>query len=341
MSICPACASPVTEVQRFCPGAARRSTGRARPAAPAWTSRTARPARPPAPGRPRPTPSPGPERTPSSGPRRPARRAVRARHGPRRPLPHHRAPRPRRNGRGLPGRRPEARPAGRPQVPAARRSTRTTERLARFYREVRVARQVSHPAVCRVYDVGEAEGHLFLSMELVDGENLSSLLRRIGRLPPDKALDIARQLCAGLAAAHEKGVLHRDLKPANVMLDGQGNVRITDFGLAGLAESLREEDVRSGTPVLHVARAAAGARGERPQRHLRPRPRAVRARTPAAARSRARRSPSSSASTATSGRSSRRPSWPASTPRSSGRSSPASRRSRGAAPPPRSSSPRC
>jgi serine/threonine-protein kinase len=122
------------------------------------------------------------------------------------------------------------------------------ERLARFYREVRMARLVSHPVVCRVYDVGEAEGHFFLSMELVDGENLASLLRRIGRLPPDKALDIARQLCAGLAAAHEKGVLHRDLKPANVMLDGQGNVRITDFGLAGLAETLRAEDVRSGTP---------------------------------------------------------------------------------------------
>ena len=122
------------------------------------------------------------------------------------------------------------------------------ERLARFYREVRVARQVSHPAVCRVYDVAEADEHFFLSMELVDGENLASLLRRIGRLPPDKALEIARQLCAGLAAAHEKGVLHRDLKPANVMLDGQGNVRITDFGLAGLAESLRGSDVRSGTP---------------------------------------------------------------------------------------------
>ena len=122
------------------------------------------------------------------------------------------------------------------------------ERLARFYREVRVARQVSHAAVCRVYDVAEAEGHFFLSMELIDGENLASLLRRIGRLPPDKALEIARQLCAGLAAAHEQGVLHRDLKPANVMLDGQGNVRITDFGLAGLAESLREGDVRSGTP---------------------------------------------------------------------------------------------
>ena len=123
------------------------------------------------------------------------------------------------------------------------------ERLARFYREVRVARQVSHPAVCRVYDVGEAEGHFFLSMEMVDGENLASLLRRIGRLPADKATDIARQLCAGLAAAHEKGVLHRDLKPSNLMLDGQGNVRITDFGLAGLAESFGTEDARSGTPT--------------------------------------------------------------------------------------------
>jgi eukaryotic-like serine/threonine-protein kinase len=122
------------------------------------------------------------------------------------------------------------------------------ERLERFYGEVRIARQVSHPAVCQVWDVGEADGLHFLSMEYVDGENLSSLLRRIGRLPPDKALDIARQTCAGLAAAHEKGVLHRDLKPANLMLDGQGKVRITDFGLAGLAESFGGDDVRSGTP---------------------------------------------------------------------------------------------
>ena len=123
-----------------------------------------------------------------------------------------------------------------------------TERLERLYGEVRMARQVSHPAVCRVWDVGEAEGQHFLSMEFVDGENLASLLRRIGRFPEDKAMDVARQICAGLAAAHEKGVLHRDLKPANVMLDGQGKVRITDFGLAGLADTLSGEDVRSGTP---------------------------------------------------------------------------------------------
>jgi serine/threonine-protein kinase len=86
-------------------------------------------------------------------------------------------------------------------------------------------------------------------MEYVDGEDLATLLRRIGRLPADKALEVARKVCAGLAAAHDKGVLHRDLKPANVMLDGRGNVMITDFGLAALAEEVAEGDVRSGTPA--------------------------------------------------------------------------------------------
>ena len=105
-------------------------------------------------------------------------------------------------------------------------------RRERFYAEVRIARQVSHPNICRVYDIGELEGRHFLTMEYIDGEDLASLLKRIGNLHGAKALDIARQLCAGLAAAHDKGVLHRDLKPANVMLDGRGRVRITDFGLA-------------------------------------------------------------------------------------------------------------
>ncbi len=132
------------------------------------------------------------------------------------------------------------------------------ERLERFYNEVRTARQVTHPAVCRVYDIGDVEGQHFLSMEFVDGENLASLQRRIGRLAADKAVDIAQQLCAGVAAAHEKGVLHRDLKPENVMLDGQGKVRITDFGLAGLEDSIRGDDVRSGTPAYMSPEQLAG-----------------------------------------------------------------------------------
>jgi len=121
--------------------------------------------------------------------------------------------------------------------------------LARFHSEVRLARQVSHPNVCRVHDIGEVDGQHFLSMEFVDGENLASLLRRIGRLPGDKAIEIGRQICAGLAAAHDRGVLHRDLKPENVMLDGQGRVRLMDFGLAAANASIAAEDMRSGTPA--------------------------------------------------------------------------------------------
>jgi hypothetical protein len=92
----------------------------------------------------------------------------------------------------------------------------------------------------------------------VDGEDLASLLRRIGRLPPDKALDIARRLCAGLAAAHDKGVLHRDLKPGNIMIDGRGEVLITDFGLAAVAGGLEAAQVRQGTPAYMAPEQLAG-----------------------------------------------------------------------------------
>lgn len=130
--------------------------------------------------------------------------------------------------------------------------------LQRFRSEVRIARRVSHPNVCRVYDVGEVEGHTFLSMEYVDGEDLGILLRRIGRLPADKALEISRKLCAGLAAAHEKGVLHRDLKPGNVMLDSRGEIVITDFGLAGLVEDVQGAEARNGTPAYMSPEQLAG-----------------------------------------------------------------------------------
>jgi predicted Ser/Thr protein kinase len=130
--------------------------------------------------------------------------------------------------------------------------------LERFRNEVRIARRISHPNVCRVYDVGDVDGQTFFTMEYVDGEDLASLLRRIGRLPQDKAVEIARQLCAGLAAAHAKGVLHRDLKPANIMLDGRGQVVITDFGLAGVAEDIRGAEVRSGTPAYMAPEQLAG-----------------------------------------------------------------------------------
>ncbi len=130
--------------------------------------------------------------------------------------------------------------------------------LSRFHSEVRIARQVSHPNVCRVFDIGDANGTTFLSMEYVDGEDLASVVRRIGRLSPDKATEVARQICAGLAAAHERGVIHRDLKPANVMLDGAGKIRITDFGLAGIAASIQGADIRAGTPAYMAPEQLAG-----------------------------------------------------------------------------------
>src|SRR5215831_17984409 len=130
--------------------------------------------------------------------------------------------------------------------------------LARFHNEVRITRQISHPNVCRVHDIDEVSGQHFLSMEFIDGEDLSSLLRRIGRLPGDKAVEIARQLCAGLAAAHDDGVLHRDLKPANVMIDERGRPRITDFGLAVVSEELRGEEVTAGTPAYMAPEQLTG-----------------------------------------------------------------------------------
>ena len=132
------------------------------------------------------------------------------------------------------------------------------QRLGHFMGEVRTAREVSHPNVCRVYDVGDADGRHFLTMEFIDGEDLASLLRRIGRIPGDKGLEIARQLCAGLAAVHERGVLHRDLKPANVMVDGRGKARLTDFGVAAELEAEFAPDHVAGTPAYMAPEVLRG-----------------------------------------------------------------------------------
>jgi serine/threonine protein kinase len=121
--------------------------------------------------------------------------------------------------------------------------------LERFHAEVRNARQVSHPNVCRVFDISEIDGRHFLSMEYIDGDDLSSLLRRVGRLPSERAIEIARQLCVGLSAIHKAGILHRDFKPANVIIDSNGRARITDFGIAGVEEEISSETFRVGTPA--------------------------------------------------------------------------------------------
>ncbi len=121
--------------------------------------------------------------------------------------------------------------------------------LDRFIGEVRTARQVSHQNVCKVYDIGDIDGKHFISMEYIDGDDLSQLLRRIGRLPSDKAAEISRQICFGLHAIHDAGILHRDLKPANVIIDSNGRAKITDFGIAGIEADIKNEEIRVGTPA--------------------------------------------------------------------------------------------
>ena len=123
--------------------------------------------------------------------------------------------------------------------------------------EVRIARDVSHPNVCRVHDIGELGGRPFLSMEFIEGEDLKTLLRRAGRITGERADEIARQLCAGLYAAHQRGVIHRDLKPANVMIDDDGAVRITDFGIAARAGG--DDEASAGTPAYMAPELFQGA----------------------------------------------------------------------------------
>jgi serine/threonine protein kinase/class 3 adenylate cyclase len=101
-----------------------------------------------------------------------------------------------------------------------------------FKRELCLARKITHKNVCRIYDFSRSNGTACTSMELVEGESLSAKLSRSGALPLSEAMDIARQICAGLQEAHAQGIVHRDLKPANVMIDRSGTVKIMDFGIA-------------------------------------------------------------------------------------------------------------
>jgi serine/threonine protein kinase/tetratricopeptide (TPR) repeat protein len=109
--------------------------------------------------------------------------------------------------------------------------------LARFKQELVLARQVTHKNIIRIYDLNEADGVKFITMEFIEGEDLRTILTREGKLPPKAAIDTMRQACSGLQAAHAEGVIHRDLKPGNIMRDASGRVVIMDFGLAKTLQS--------------------------------------------------------------------------------------------------------
>ncbi len=134
------------------------------------------------------------------------------------------------------------------------------EYLEHLVQEVRLARQVAHPNVCRVYDFIDTGSEQFVTMELVDGESLAALVRRLGRPSPATTIALAQQIVRGLAAIHERGVLHRDLKPDNVMVDGRGHARIMDFGVASLSrDHSRRSGVFKGTPAYVAPEQFLGA----------------------------------------------------------------------------------
>ena len=132
----------------------------------------------------------------------------------------------------------------RPEIAADRKA------IERFQNEIKISRKITHKSVCRMHDLGEAEGTSFITMEYVRGEDLKSLLHRTKTLPVGTALSIARRVAEGLAEAHGTGVVHRDLKPGNIMIDKDGNAKIMDFGIARslLGKGLTGEGTIIGTP---------------------------------------------------------------------------------------------
>jgi tetratricopeptide (TPR) repeat protein/tRNA A-37 threonylcarbamoyl transferase component Bud32 len=106
------------------------------------------------------------------------------------------------------------------------------ESLERFRRELALAQEVTHPNVCRVHDLGEVDGIVYISMEHVEGQSLEDLIQSVGHLSPKQTVHLGRQICAGLQAIHERGIVHRDLKPGNIMVDRSGHALVMDFGMA-------------------------------------------------------------------------------------------------------------
>ena len=134
------------------------------------------------------------------------------------------------------------------------------EILQRFKQELILARQITNKNVIRIYDLGQADGIKFITMEYIEGENLQSLLRRKKKLEPAEAANIMAQVCRALEAAHAEGVIHRDLKPQNIMLDKTGRAYVMDFGIARsmLTSGMTQTGALIGTPDYMSPEQAKG-----------------------------------------------------------------------------------
>ena len=128
--------------------------------------------------------------------------------------------------------------------------TRDTEARARFLHEAQAAASLSHPNICTVYEIDEAEGHTFIAMEVVEGESLKNRIAR-GPMKIHEAVIAALEIAQGLAAAHARGIVHRDIKPENVMVTAEGRPKLMDFGLAMSRSRIRL--TRTGTTTGTVA----------------------------------------------------------------------------------------
>jgi serine/threonine protein kinase/Flp pilus assembly protein TadD len=132
--------------------------------------------------------------------------------------------------------------------------------IVRFKNELKLARKIAHRHVCRMYDLNEEEGTPYITMEYVKGEDLKSSIRKKGKLSEKLAVAVARQVCQGLAEAHELGVVHRDLKPQNIMIDESGHAKVMDFGIARSIEAagMTQTGVMIGTPDYMSPEQAEG-----------------------------------------------------------------------------------
>ncbi|MGH7302646.1 MAG: serine/threonine-protein kinase [Candidatus Rokuibacteriota bacterium] len=131
----------------------------------------------------------------------------------------------------------------------------------RFFREAQACARLNHPNIVTVYDLAEVDGHLFIVMELLEGEELKGIISQRKPISLEDKLAIMMQVCDGLAYAHQRGVVHRDVKPGNIFVLRDGSVKIVDFGIARIANSdsdLDSQGTRDGDPALHGAGAGPG-----------------------------------------------------------------------------------